>query len=295
MKMGNKEPSYNQQVMQLLNRQLATWPLAAKNYQALAHVETKQLQINGYTFIVQFNPARITSSAAQIDPKTIQERKCFLCRHHLPPEQELLPYTTQNGNEYLILCNPFPIFPHHLTIPDCCHTDQLIAGRIQDMLELAALLSDFILFYNGPMCGASAPDHFHFQAGNKGFLPIQKVVESGISMEQYPVPAYVFESEEADSVAAFFYLTYDALLTTVPSQPEPMINLLCWKTGNRYYLVLFPRKCHRPTQFYAEGAANILLSPATIDLGGVLITPLEKDFRKLSATDVLDIIHQISI
>ena len=259
------------------------------NYAALSHIKTKKLSINGFEFIVQFNPARITSSSAPIDPQTIQNRKCFLCRHHLPPEQEILPYTAQSGNQYMILCNPYPIFPRHLTIPDRNHTPQLISGRIHDMLELAAQLSDFVLFYNGPQCGASAPDHFHFQAGNKGFLPIQATVESGASLTHYPVSTLLFESEEASEVAASFHQFLSAL-----QEPEPMLNLLCWKTGPKYYIIIFPRKRHRPAQFFATGDAHILLSPATIDLGGVLITPLEKDFQKLSASDVTDIFNQIA-
>ena len=273
----------NDQALQLLLRQQKEWPLAAANYAALSRIETKKLSINGFDFVVQFNRARITSSAAKIDPKTIQERPCFLCRRHLPPEQEEFPYTAQSGNQYMVLLNPYPIFPFHLTIPDRKHTKQLMLGRMDDMLELADQLPDFVLLYNGPKCGASAPDHFHFQAGNKGFLPIQSLVENGVCLKNYPVKTHVFEWEE--SLPSTLSFDFD---------PEPMINLLCWKTGSKYYTVVFPRKCHRPAQFFATGAANILLSPATIDLGGVLITPLEKDFRKLTAADVSDIFNQIT-
>jgi hypothetical protein len=157
---------------------------------------------------------------------------------------------------------------------------------MEDMLELAEQLSDFVILYNGPKSGASVPHHFHFQAGNKDFLPIQTLIERGISIEHYPVSTLVIESEEASSVAAHFYLFSD---------PEPMMNLLCWKTGSKYYLVVFPRKLHRPSQYYAERDAHILLSPGTIDLGGVIITPLEKDFRKLSEADVVHIFEQISL
>ena len=277
------------QIQHLLTRQLQDWPLAMTNYATLSLTQTKHLSINNFTFTIQFNPTRLTSSSAQTDPQTIQNRKCFLCPHHLPPEQEILPYTAQSLHQYAILCNPYPIFPRHLTIPDRNHTPQLISGRIDDMLELAAQLSDFVLFYNGPQCGASAPDHFHFQAGNKGFLPIQATVESGISLAHYPVSAFLFESEEASEVAASFH----QFLTTF-QEPEPMLNLLCWKTGSKYYLIVFPRKRHRPTQFYAQGDDNILLSPGAVDLGGVLITPLEKDFQKLSISDVTDIFDQIT-
>ena len=283
----------NIEVSQLLDRQVREWPLAAANYAALAHVETRQLSINGYDFTIQFNPARITSSFANTDPQAIQQRPCFLC--HRPTEQESLPYTTQNGNGYLILCNPFPIFPRHFTIIDSTHTDQLIWGRIEDMLELAEQLIDFVLLYNGPRSGASAPDHFHFQAGNKGILPIQMLVESSASIERYPASTFVLESEETSSLAASFHLFYSILQKVVPQEPEPMLNILCWKTGSKYYLALFPRKLHRPTQYFAEGNSRILLSPGAVDLGGILITPLEKDFCKLTPSDIIDIFHQLSI
>ena len=287
--------NYNHIATQLLNRQIACWPLATQNYQALALVETRELIINDHPFTIQFNPARITSSSANIEPQTIQERTCFLCRSHLPPEQEVLPYTAQSGNKYMILCNPFPIFPHHLTIADATHHNQRILGRINDMISLAEQLSDFILLYNGPHSGASAPDHFHFQAGNKGFLPIQNFVERGISIEHYPIPFFLFSSHEPSSVAASFNTCFNTLQDLSPLDPEPKLNLLCWKTANTFYLVLFPRKQHRPAEYFAEGDAHILLSPGVIDLSGVIITPLEKDFRKITTTDVINVFNQICL
>ena len=284
------------QVQQLLSEQLQNWPLAKKNYEALSGVEARSLDINGHTFLVQFNPGRIISSTAKVDAKSIQERKCFLCRHHLPPEQRGIPYTAKSGHEYIVLCNPFPIFPRHLTIPDIQHTEQLISGRVKDMLELAALLPEYVLFYNGPKCGASAPDHFHFQAGNKDFLPLPQYIEQGGSLKDYPLAHYILESEDSTTIPFLFTGLMEQIRQRQAGQDaEPMMNLLCWKAGAKYYLVIFPRKAHRPTQFFAEGEANILLSPATIDLAGVLITPQEKDFRKLNAADVKDIFKQISL
>jgi hypothetical protein len=285
----------NHYILQLLNRQIKEWPLATANYAALYNVKTKKVAVNGFEFAVQFNPARIASSTANIDPVAIQERPCLLCPSHLPPEQEGLPYTAQSGNEYLLLCNPFPIFPCHLTLPDVHHTDQLIVGRIVDMLELSGQLTDFVLLYNGPKSGASVPDHFHFQAGSKGFLPIQALVERGASIERYPASAFVIESKEPASVAATFHLFYEALHSCSPQEPEPMLNLLCWKTDHTFYLVIFPRTLHRPSQFFAEGDAHLLLSPGTVDLSGVVITPLEKDFLKITSSDVRDILSQVSI
>jgi hypothetical protein len=160
----------NQTIHHLLTGQLASWETARNNYAALSGVRVKELNVNGILYKVQFNPARIVSSGAKVDAKSILERKCFLCPANLPPVQKGIPF----GGHYNILVNPFPIFPRHLTVPELAHTPQRIATRFTDMLELAEALTDYTIFYNGPKCGASAPDHAHFQAGNKGFMPIEK-------------------------------------------------------------------------------------------------------------------------
>ena len=154
-------------VQEFLERQIRDWDTAKNNYEALKHVKVKEFELNGSTVKVQFNPARIVSSAAKVDAKSLKERKCFLCEANRPAVQEGLPW-----EDYTILVNPFPIFPKHLTIPANEHTPQLIAGRISDMMKIARVLESYVVFYNGPKCGASAPDHMHFQAGNVGFMPV---------------------------------------------------------------------------------------------------------------------------
>jgi len=303
-----KQPEVmNSAVKTLLQEQLQEWDLAAGNYAALETVEVKETMVDGYTFKVQFNPKRILSSAAKVDPKSIQERKCFLCLAHLPAVQRGIPYTAPSGNGYTILCNPFPIFKQHLTIPAVGHIDQRIAGKMGDMLALAESLTDYLLFYNGPQCGASAPDHFHFQAGNKGFLPIETATEeilashgaevgNGIyTLTSSPVHTIVYKSANAAAIEEWFERFFERFQQVAPSEVEPMVNILCWKTGGSFYLVVYPRKAHRPTQFFAQGDANILISPASIDLGGVFITPQEKDFAKLTGDDIKDILQQISV
>lgn len=166
----NKTSDMNQTIHHLLTGQLASWETARNNYAALSGVRVKELNVNGILYKVQFNPARIVSSGAKVDAKSILERKCFLCPANLPPVQKGIPF----GGHYNILVNPFPIFPRHLTVPELAHTPQRIATRFTDMLELAEALTDYTIFYNGPKCGASAPDHAHFQAGNKGFMPIER-------------------------------------------------------------------------------------------------------------------------
>ena len=166
-------------VNKLFDEQLAEWPLAGSNYRALDQVRTKLFEDGKALYKVQFNPARIASSSAKVDTQSIRARACFLCPHHLPAEQRGIAFKTH----YRILVNPFPIFPRHLTIPDLQHVDQRIEGRIDDMLDLAQELDHYVVFYNGPQCGASAPDHFHFQAGNKGLLPVEENPRHGLSGE----------------------------------------------------------------------------------------------------------------
>ncbi|MDD2797011.1 MAG: DUF4922 domain-containing protein [Bacteroidales bacterium] len=293
-------------VRALLAHQWEHFPIAKSNHDALSGVREKQVVLDGLTVRVQFNSARIVSSAAKVDAKSISERKCFLCEANLPVEQRALPF----GENYLMLSNPFLIFPEHLTIPHVQHTDQRILGRMGDMLALSKELSDFVVFYNGPKCGASAPDHFHFQAGNKGFVPLETELETILNQSQSVVDnqslqifrskpfganAIFILSEDPIEVERAFEKAYYHLALLSPDELEPMLNLLSWMVGDRYCLVLFPRRLHRPSQFFVEGDANILLSPASVDLAGVFITPQEKDFEKITAADLHDILSQIMV
>lgn len=293
----------SQQAQELFDSQLGEWELAKTNFDALSKVETKEFSFGEFSIKVQFNPARILSSAAKVDTKSIQERKCFLCPKNLPAIQKGIPF----GKEYQILVNPFPIFPKHFTIPSLNHTDQLIAGRYQDMLDLAKELDEFVIFYNGPKCGASAPDHVHFQAGNKGFLPLEKEVKTiskeliqekdGLrvyALRNYLRNSFLFESVKADCSVIIFNQLY-SLLQIKEGDQEPMMNVVAWFDDGKWYTWVLPRAVHRPSFFYAEGDDNILISPASVDLGGVLITPLEKDFRKITADNIKQILTEVCI
>ena len=165
----------SRQARKLINDQQNEWELAGKNYAGLKSVKVRTLAFDGFDMLVQFNPERIRSSAAKVDAKSIEARPCFLCQKNLPKEQRGIPVL----DKYLILVNPFPIFPEHLTIPHFNHIDQRIENKFEEMLEMARLLEDFTIFYNGPKCGASAPDHFHFQAGIKRFMPIERDYKKG--------------------------------------------------------------------------------------------------------------------
>lgn len=297
----SKQKSLSSEVKQFVKEQLTEWTLANTNYDALNRVQVKELDLGCCKVRVQFNQERMRSTAAKVDKKTIQERKCFLCQANLPPEQRGIPYK----GKYIILVNPFPIFPVHLTIPDLSHTDQLIYDRFADMLDLSKDLDEFVVFYNGPKCGASAPDHMHFQAGNKGFLPLEEDIKnieqipmySDENVKIYGLKDYqrnliVIESESKERVIDEFSRIYSDL--EIPEgEPEPMLNLVSWYEEGVYYACLFPRKQHRPSCFYAEGEKNLMLSPASVDISGVCVLPQEKDFLKITAEDVIEVFNEI--
>jgi len=293
----------SQIAQELLARQLNNWDQARSNYEALGKVEVKEFTINGFTLRVQFNPGRIQSSAAKVDAKSISERKCFLCPQNLPAAQEGIPF----GDKYQLLVNPFPIFPQHFTIPSYEHVDQLIIDRYGDMFDLAKALDEYVIFYNGPKCGASAPDHAHFQAGNKDFLTIEKdlykiekelllKVEEAIlyASKDYLCNFFIIRSSSKEKALLLFKEIYN-LLEVKAEESEPMMNILTWYEGDVWNSCIFPREKHRPDCYFAEGEKNILISPASVDLGGVFITPLEKDFIKITDKDLLTILKEVCI
>ena len=295
--------NFSKKARELIRSQIVEWDLAAKNYSSLKKVKVKTFDFDDYHIDIQFNPERILSSAAKVDAQSIEARPCFLCQKNLPPQQHGLLFE----NEYLVLVNPFPIFPEHLTIPNLRHTDQRIKGNFGSMLNLAAGLDDFVIFYNGPKCGASAPDHLHFQAGIKGFLPIEadhlndnccREVRQINSVTISHWPDYqrgivTLKSNNKSDLADCFDRIYAKLKVLQPDEAEPMLNILATFENGYWAIHIFPRTLHRPVQYFETGHKQIVLSPASVDMGGVLITPREEDFNKISADDVKDIFKQV--
>ena len=288
----------------LFEEQLGSWPLLGTNWEKLGEAQIKQIDFDGFSILVQCNPKRIISSAAKVDKASIEKRSCFLCTEHRPSEEKNLWF----GDQYEILCNPFPIFREHFTIASADHVPQVIEPEFGQFLELSRALPDLALFYNAPNCGASAPDHMHFQAGNRGFMPIEKELRTlkknyGRVLHEDPglvITAvadglrrfYVMESaskERMEQVAASAF----HMVRKLQDGAEPMINMLSYYDEG-WTVLLFPRDKHRPWQYFEEGEKNILLSPASVDMGGALITPLEKDFHKITREDIMDIFSQIT-
>ncbi|MFT3738740.1 MAG: DUF4922 domain-containing protein [Breznakibacter sp.] len=291
------------QIGLFLEQQLGSWPMARQNYLGLSKVLVKSVMFDGFEVKVQFNPERIRSSAANVDAKAISERPCFLCGHHLPPEQMRQPW----GNGYQLLVNPFPIFGQHLTVPSLSHTPQSIEGRMGDMLALAADLPDFTVFYNGAACGASAPNHFHFQAGAKGLMPIEADFKQSekcgwlgkmgdvdiFQWKGYLRGTVTLVSNGREELVRAFTRLSGQLQTRCPNLPEPMLNLLAYIDNGQWVLHVFPRIRHRPDCFFAQGNGQILISPASVDMGGFLVVPRREDFEKMDAQRIEQIYGEV--
>ena len=282
------------------------WPLAAANYNGLKSVEEKQFQFDGFQVKVQFNPERMRSSAAKVDKQSIAERKCFLCSENRPAEQDAISF----GDDFLILVNPFPIFQTHFTITCNSHIDQRFIPNVKSMLEIAAAMEGFTVFYNGPECGASAPDHLHFQAGESTFMPIATEFEqlkstarqlcSAAETQVWAFDDYLrkmisVETSSLDEALRIIGIYFTYFQAMQPEKIEPMMNALCTFSGEKWTIHLFPRKLHRPSQFFAEGDDQLLISPASVDFGGVFISPRKEDFDKITKEDIEDIFNQVSL
>ena len=296
----------SEQARTLLLHQRETWSLAKNNYSGLKAVKERLIHFGDFKIRLQFNPERIRSSAAKTDQKSISERPCFLCEKNLPSAQKGIDF---NG-KYTILINPFPIFLCHLTIPLNEHKPQQIAGRFKEMLQLSKALDEFTIFYNGPKCGASAPDHFHFQAGLKGLMPVNaeakriahRYGETLLEDEKLKMIAvdtrysrkFIFlESNDIDELEKQFNKIYH-LLPLRENETEPMMNILC-SFKDDWEMVIFPREKQRPWQFFEQGTDQILMSPASAEMGGLAILPREKDFENIAANDLRSIFKQVTL
>ena len=293
---------YSRVVNRLIDRQLRDWDEAGRNYAALGSVATRKLSLGASTIVLQFNPERRRSSAASIDKRSLARRRCFLCAENQPAKQKAVLW----GDHYKIQVNPYPIFKRHLTIADLRHVPQRLAGRVGDMLLLAKSLPDFVVFYNGPQCGASAPDHAHFQAGAKGEMPLCDEMahatthlladgDEGFIGYVDTLGRCLFTIETSTRRAAERYaLRLMDLLPVPDGAVEPMVNVLCWwnMTDRLWHLVVFPRRKHRPAS-YGEGEGRLLLSPASVDMGGLWAVPERKDFDALTPVMVQALYNEL--
>lgn len=300
---GKADIMEDSSISRFFNRQLEVWTDARHRFRDLKHVETRQFSDQ---LKLQWNPARIVSTGAKIDKKTLGERPCFLCDKNRPKEQ----MSKQIDEKFHLLVNPFPILPVHFTIPARKHQPQLIYKNYGEMHRFISLHSDLMVFYNGPKCGASAPDHLHFQAGTNGILPLQTnwqrlsrnltdIIslndEEKISVvRDFIVPAFVIISKSAESDEALFRRLYKAMPQR-GDETEPMMNIISWRKDEEFISVVIPREKHRPEAYFAEGDAQFVVSPGALDMSGLIITPREEDFRKLTEEKALSLLQECGV
>ena len=305
---------------EFIKNQINEWELAHQNHQALKEVHTKTLDVDGISFHVQFNPARMVSTGAKLDKESIQKRPCFLCRKNQPKEQEALTINT----DYNLCVNPYPILPKHVTLPYQEHIPQQIGNfLIEDMdAILSEMPKDYAIFYNGPCCGASAPDHFHFQGVLKKDVPLiqqyqQLKAESQILciekqliekkdygtfsyyeesfryIDKYLCPLFAFESNASE--VSFDLKWHLRHFPKAKDELEPKFNIFGWRENDRLIVLLVPRSKHRPDCFFAEGEAQLLVSPGALDMAGILVTARAEDFERITPETVRNIIREVGL
>lgn len=287
----------------LLKEQLNSWPRLAEAYRNLSQARIRPVSLSHYDVILQFNPKRAESSGAALDEESIKNRPCFLCAASLPAKQKGILYK----NDYLILCNPAPVLDRHLTIVFRQHHPQAIVSSFPTLLSLAFDLgAGYTVLYNGPACGASAPDHLHFQALPSNILPLEASFFSHFSIIQTG-PVEIFRGENIDrSVIALrgkdrealqkqFNRLLEAAQKIIPQVGEPMINAFCGYRDDNWRLVVFLRARHRPEAFFEADEKRIFVSPGTIDMAGLIITPQMNNFQSLNFAQISGIYQEVSI
>ena len=308
---GSKKEAMKQgRIHKFVGDQLSRWPLACENFRALKNVCLREMNVGGLTVKLQFNPARMISSAARLSKADIAARRCFLCRDNRPPEQIMMKFEGRKGKKYHILVNPYPIFPDHLVIAAARHTDQSIWHRYIDMLDLAGKYEDFTFFYNGPRSGASAPDHHHFQAAPQGLIPLQEELDKLPSEDldyvtsvqdarlyryrKFTTGVFFLRSDTSKSAAKLFYRILDCA-ETPEGESEPLFNLYTYRKDNEFRSIIIFRSRHRSHHYFSDGPDHLTMSPGCADMGGVFIVPVKDEFEKITPELLNSMVEEVSI
>jgi hypothetical protein len=249
----------------------------------LRESQTRAVQVFGRDVLVRHIPHRIKSTTAAVDAVSIAQRACFLCPANLDPEEQGVPF----GSEFTLYCNPFPILDRHLTIVHAEHRPQRISGQFGAFLNLAKALPDSFLIYNGPACGASAPDHLHFQACARAIFPIE-----GDLTEGYIPRVFAVRGADLLPLVARLESLVEALKDVTNAASEPLINIAGFFSGQSWTVLVFPRARHRPRVYDTK---ELTVSPATIDLCGVFVVPILKDYEKITGKDIESILEEVTL
>ena len=278
------------EVEELFKRQVQAWPQLAKGLEGLARAKTRSVRIDWFDIFIRHIPHRMASTTASVDRESVAKRPCFLCASNLPSEEEGLQF----DDNFTIYCNPFPIVDRHLTIAHREHDSQRIAGQFGNMLDLAATLEGYFIVYNGPECGASAPDHMHFQAGSRALFPIEKDTAglTGVTVPNYARNGFLFRGRDRSALIDRMYRAVDLLAETTGKRPEPMVNIAVFHHRGEWVTCLFPRGKHRPQVFHT---GELTVSPASIDLCGIFVVPLAQDFERITGDAIASIFREVTL
>jgi hypothetical protein len=274
----------------LFEDQIQTWPRLARGIDGLKQAQTRAARVDWFDVFIRHIPHRVASTTAKVDAESISKRPCFLCAGNLDTEQHGIAFNT----DYTIYCNPFPIVERHLTIVHRDHVAQRIEGQFGNLLDLAKALPEYFVIYNGPECGASAPDHMHFQAGSRVLFPIEKDLAEirDVAVRNYARNVFVFRDSDRTHLARTVYRAVDLLSQVTGKQPEPLLNIAVFHNENAWTVYLFPRGKHRPNVYHS---GELTVSPASIDLCGIFVAPFEKDFVRISGKDIADIFREVTL
>jgi hypothetical protein len=274
----------------LFERQERAWPQLAKGIEGLAQATTRQVRIDWFDVFIRHIPHRVGSTTASVDRESVAKRPCFLCSGNLPPQEEGLRF----DQNFTIYCNPFPIVDRHLTIVHREHSLQRIANRFGNMLDLAAALPGYFVIYNGAECGASAPDHMHFQAGARELFPIEQDTAglTGVTVPNYGRNVLMFRGPDRSALIDRMDRAIDLLATVTGKRGEPLVNIAVFHERGDWVAYLFPRGKHRPQVFYT---GELTVSPASIDLCGVFVVPLARDFERITGDHISAILREVTL
>lgn len=290
--------------------QLSVWQLASSNFRALKTAPSREVEVFGLKCRIQYNPRRVISSTADTSPAAIASRKCFLCADNRPKEQFHLGFEGRKGRNYHIQINPYPIFRGHLVIVRDEHIPQEIWHHFPDMLDFAAKYKDYLVFYNGPSSGASAPDHLHFQAIPKHNLPLEDVVDEFLDhpgeplatvkdaslykFDGYARGVFALKATTSKSLAKLFYRLLDCT-DRGKGEEEPMFNLYAYVKNGEYRTIVVMRSAKRSHHFYSEGADHLTISPGAADIAGLFVAPFREDYDKVDTALLEELLSEVCI
>ena len=278
------------EIEELFKRQTRAWPQLAKGVAGLARAKTRPLRIDWFDIYVRHIPHRMASTTAPVDRESVAKRPCFLCAENLPSEEEGVRF----DGDFTVYCNPFPIVDHHLTIAHGEHGSQRIANQFGSMLDIAAALPGYFVIYNGPECGASAPDHLHFQAGLRGLFPIENDTAgiTGVTVPNYGRNVFMLRGRDRSALIDRVDRAIALLAETTGKRPEPLVNIAVFHERGEWVTYLFPRGKHRPQVFHT---GELMVSPASIDLCGIFVVPLAHDFARIAGDAISAIFREVTL